>query len=156
MKRYTDTKSSARAQDFQSGDFVKARLPGHRRKGVLRYSELRQIISQRGAGTFLLDDRKVWNSSKISRVHFERINSWRDRTVNVSPLPAAFSWYPEASNDCSGTPTLPDSVQLYPDRTTDDVQPVSPVHGSTQILPLPRSVRPGTVPTRYKDCLYLV
>lgn len=34
VKRYTDTKRSARAQDFQSGDIVRVRLPGHRRKLV--------------------------------------------------------------------------------------------------------------------------
>lgn len=53
---YMDTKRSVQAGNFQSGDFVRILLPGHRQKGVLQYSEARQVVSQRGQGTILLDD----------------------------------------------------------------------------------------------------
>lgn len=43
---------------------------------------------------------------------------------------------------------LPGSVQLYPNLTTDDVQLVSPVHLSTEVLLLQCGARPRTAPTR--------
>lgn len=77
IKRYTDTKRTARAQDFEPDNFVRVRLPGYRSKGIFCSSEPRQIISRRGQGTFLFDDQKLWNYSKFPRVHSETVNSRR-------------------------------------------------------------------------------
>ncbi|XP_064475837.1 uncharacterized protein K02A2.6-like [Ornithodoros turicata] len=112
LKAYIDEKRSAKQQHLEPGDFVRVKLPGHIYKGQLRYSEPRKIIKKRSNNSFLLDDNRIWNSSKLSKVPKEALpRLLRRPTSGSDPTPVAMYWNvpsDETPHQTSPDPSWPD------------------------------------------------
>ncbi|KAL6463363.1 hypothetical protein MHYP_G00277540 [Metynnis hypsauchen] len=66
MKTYTDQQRHAKSSNFRPGDKVRVRKPGKVKKGELRFSKPRTVVTKKGPDTYLLDDGRTWNSSHLS------------------------------------------------------------------------------------------
>ncbi|XP_064475478.1 uncharacterized protein K02A2.6-like [Ornithodoros turicata] len=112
LKAYIDEKRSAKQQHLEPGDFVRVKLPGHIYKGQLRYSEPRKIIKKRSNNSFLLDDNRIWNSSKLSKVPKEALpRLLRRPTSGSDATPVAMYWNvpsDETPHQTSPDPSWPD------------------------------------------------
>ncbi|XP_064479116.1 uncharacterized protein K02A2.6-like [Ornithodoros turicata] len=112
LKAYVDQKRSAKRQHFEPGDFVRVKLPGHIYKGQLQYSEPRKIIEKRSNNSFLLDDNRIWNSSKLSKVPKEALPKLLRRPITGSDgTPVAMYWNvpsDETPHQTSPDPSWPD------------------------------------------------
>lgn len=85
-KVYAGIKCSARCWKFISGSYVRVLLPGQRKKGQRNFSLLLKIIAPRGPLSFLLEDRKVWHTSKFTKHHgIRRLPATHVRKCRTSP-----------------------------------------------------------------------
>ncbi|CAN7936996.1 unnamed protein product, partial [Ixodes hexagonus] len=64
-KAYTDEKRGAKTPKCKEGDFVRVREPPGGREGDLRCTAPLKVLKRRGPGTFLLEDGRSWNASKL-------------------------------------------------------------------------------------------
>lgn len=127
---------------LQPGDYVRVKLPGHHAKGDLRYSKPRKILDHRGQNAFLLDDFKVWNASKLSKVPREVLPQITSEEENS--LSPATSWF-QADNTLQ-----PDNFSLAREQlmsNAPDVDQQGPQTQQTQ--PLRRSCRERRPPERF-------
>lgn len=66
MKAYTDQQRHAKSSNFRSGDKVRVRKPWKVKKGELKFSKPKTVVTKKGPDTYLLDDGRTWNSSHLS------------------------------------------------------------------------------------------
>ncbi|XP_064469772.1 uncharacterized protein K02A2.6-like [Ornithodoros turicata] len=64
-KRYTDAHRSVKKPIFKEGDCVRVRKSIPQGKGALSYTRPLKIVKQKGVGTFVLEDGRTWNASKL-------------------------------------------------------------------------------------------
>ncbi|XP_064463660.1 uncharacterized protein K02A2.6-like [Ornithodoros turicata] len=67
QKTNEDNKGRAVKKRFHPGDYVRVRLPGRQTKGNSKYSAPLRIVAPRGPLSYLLEDGRVWHSSKFAR-----------------------------------------------------------------------------------------
>ncbi|XP_064486026.1 uncharacterized protein K02A2.6-like [Ornithodoros turicata] len=76
-KKYVDNKRAAHVVTLKVGDFVRVKQPTHVTKGDRLFSTPRMIVASQGNSSFLLDDGKVWNASRLSKVSREASHKYR-------------------------------------------------------------------------------
>ncbi|XP_064462347.1 uncharacterized protein K02A2.6-like [Ornithodoros turicata] len=145
-KTYVDSKRGAQPRDFKPGDFVRVKLPRHQRKGRPRFSEPKKIIEKRGPNSFLLDDKKIWNASRFSKVHKDVAPKLlQSRSPETESTPVALYWEPESS-------TREDLVVQAGAQVRQPNLPEPPRQNNEDCAPqLRRSTRRRALPTRLKD-----
>ncbi|XP_038063151.1 uncharacterized protein K02A2.6-like [Patiria miniata] len=62
-RNYTDSKRGAVNPKFKPGDFVRVKRPN---KGTTKFSTPQKIVNTKGPFTYVLEDGRVWNASKLS------------------------------------------------------------------------------------------
>ncbi|XP_064463889.1 uncharacterized protein K02A2.6-like [Ornithodoros turicata] len=65
MKRYTDARRGAKSPQVNPGDFVRIKLK-EKGKAMPRFSRPLKVLKKCGKNSFLLQDRRVWNASKLA------------------------------------------------------------------------------------------
>ncbi|XP_064475539.1 uncharacterized protein LOC135389419 [Ornithodoros turicata] len=76
-KKYVDNKRAAHVATLKVGDFVRVKQPTHVRKGGRLFSTPRMIVASQGSSSFLLDDGKIWNASRLYKVSEEASHKYR-------------------------------------------------------------------------------
>ena len=66
VKQYTDVKRHAKDQRFQPGDLVRVRKPWKVKKGEQKFTDPHTVVRQKRPHTYLLDDGRTWNASRLS------------------------------------------------------------------------------------------
>ncbi|XP_064475694.1 uncharacterized protein K02A2.6-like [Ornithodoros turicata] len=108
QKLYTDSKLSAKCRIFTPGTYVRVRLPGRRKKGHPNFSPPLKIIAPRGPLSYLLEDGKVWHSSKFTKHHrAERLPAQRMEEQKEQPFITS-SWWAITEQACSHPPLVPE------------------------------------------------
>ncbi|XP_064463094.1 uncharacterized protein K02A2.6-like [Ornithodoros turicata] len=92
QKVYTDNRRGSHARNYAVGDYVRVRNPRRQRKGTFRFSPPLKIIARRGPLSFLLEDGKVWHSSKFAPVAASSVsnrtwNPWFSVEFPAEPQP---------------------------------------------------------------------
>ena len=64
-KAYTDKVRNAKVPTFQVGDMV--RVKRHQKTGNSKYYPPQRIVGKKGPYTYVLEDNRVWNASKLTR-----------------------------------------------------------------------------------------
>ncbi|XP_064465196.1 uncharacterized protein K02A2.6-like [Ornithodoros turicata] len=64
MKRYTDLRRKAKVSTFRPGHLVRIRMEA-KSKGMPSYSKPLRMKKQCGKNSFLLQDNRIWNASKL-------------------------------------------------------------------------------------------
>ncbi|XP_064470125.1 uncharacterized protein K02A2.6-like [Ornithodoros turicata] len=139
QKLYTDSKRSAKCRIFTPGTYVRVRLPGRRKKGHPNFSPPLKIIAPRGPLSYLLEDGKVWHSSKFTKHHgAERLPAQRMEEQKEQPFITS-SWWAITEQASSHPPLVP------------EVPAPGTVQEQEQGPQLRRSKRQRTAPERYPD-----
>lgn len=87
-KSYTDEKRGAKEPSFVVGDYVRVKTTAAHGKLSSQFSAPKKIIGKRGPASYLLDDGRVWNASKLIAVHSGAVNKMKSGT------PAVMNWTP--------------------------------------------------------------
>ncbi|XP_064482545.1 uncharacterized protein K02A2.6-like [Ornithodoros turicata] len=145
QKVYTDDKRSARFRKFMPGDYVRVRLPGRRKKGRPNFSTPLRIIASRGPLSFLLEDGRIWHSSKFTPFYGE-LRPPEGQVQPDVPPPFGYSWWPIDDNA-----PVSDSAYVSPqDQAPHKAARVHPLPSlEQQDPPLRRSTRQRSAPVRY-------
>lgn len=87
-KAYTDQRRGAKVPKFKEKDLVRIKKPEHVHKGSTRYTAPCLVRRRVGPNTFLLEDGKKWNASRLTGVPNEELISLGKMTEgkpNVQP-----------------------------------------------------------------------
>ena len=84
MKEYTDAKRHAKYTDLHPGDEVRVRKPWRVKKGELKFSKPRTVVTKRGPNTYLLDDGRIWNASHLSALSELSTDSDSNETMDCN------------------------------------------------------------------------
>ncbi|KAJ8335337.1 hypothetical protein SKAU_G00386790 [Synaphobranchus kaupii] len=84
MKEYTDAKRHAKSTDLHPGDEVRVRKPWRVKKGELKFSKPRTVVTKRGPNTYLLDDGRIWNASHLSALSELSTDSDSNETMDCN------------------------------------------------------------------------
>lgn len=82
MKEYTDARRHAKPSNFQPGDKVRVRKPWKVKKGELKFSKPRTVMTRKGPNTYLLDDGRTWNASHLSALSELNAGTDSDTTMD--------------------------------------------------------------------------
>lgn len=82
MKAYTDLHRHAKSSNFQPGDKVRVRKPWKVKKGELKFSQPKTVVTKKGLDTYLLDDGRTWNASHLSALPDLSTDADSDRAMD--------------------------------------------------------------------------
>ena len=153
-KSYTDEKRGAKEPNFAVGDYVRVTLSAIPGKLSSQFSAPKKIVEKRGPASYLLEDLRVWNASKLAAVHPAAVSKMRSGTS------AVMNWSP-ASTQSSGTVmgdlSHPGTSRVDHHENADSPEPLAA--DSAQVSPnlsgsqarIRRSTRKKKTPQKFKD-----
>lgn len=164
-KMYTDFRRAAKKPSIVVGDTVRVKKPVIYFKGDLSFSSPRKVVEQRGPASFGLDDGRIWNSSKLSKVPAQAA---QPRPVIQTPgarvepeQPSGPSSVPSSARCESGQKTVPPGTPLSAvpsvlcsPRVASQETPQQAVPAPPAPEPPPRRVLPARTrrpPRRFMD-----
>ena len=115
-KQYTDAHRHAKATDFQPGDQVRVRKPWKVKKGELKFTKPKTVVTRKSSNSYLLDDGRVWNASRLSALPELNPEPDSDNTMDCPERETDKPPDPE-----SGTPLRPIRSRNPPSWTKDFV-----------------------------------
>ena len=70
--------------NFQAGDKVRIRKPWRVKKGEPKFTTPRTVVNKKGPNTYLLDDGRTWNASRLSALPELTQETNSDRVLDSS------------------------------------------------------------------------
>lgn len=86
VKQYTDARRNAKSYTLQPGDLVWIKKPWKVRKGDQKFTQPRSVVQKRGEDSYLLDDGKIWNASRLAGVPEPRDADTYEKQQSASPI----------------------------------------------------------------------
>ncbi|KAM3615344.1 uncharacterized protein V6R79_000685 [Siganus canaliculatus] len=85
-KAYTDAKRGAQLPKIKEGSLVRVRKPFHVKKELSKFYSPARVMKRAGAGSFVLEDGRTWNTSHLSLVPESAEDIITGKSVDPAPV----------------------------------------------------------------------
>ena len=106
-RKATDRKRGAKLPSFRVGDYVRVNTPNLPSKKARKFSDPQLIVKTKGPFTYVLEDGRVWNASKLSACPATLMTPTGQSNVSPKPhVPVATQLAPTRHSTRTRTPPV--------------------------------------------------